>query len=240
MSPGFKNLFDNNFILKILFYIIFILSISGCSVYSPHLVDIPLISEKSELRFDGGYTWQNMFYGSLSYGLTKSISLQTFYNKDAGETFYFQNAAGYYRKIGKDAVMEIWGGYGFGHTDIGNHDVPTNLRGSQSLTFAQFNLGRKDVGKAHADFGFGLKGGWFKADLTDINYFANIPQYTGAAESLMIKSFILEPGIFFRLGGEHLKFSLKLAVCKSFQQNNIEKPLPVEEYNYGIGINYRF
>lgn len=230
--------------MKILYYIIFILLFfaSGCSVYSPHLVDIPLISEKSELRFDGGYTWQNMFYGSLSYGLTKSIALQTFFNKDEGETFYFQNAAGYYRNIGKDIVMEIWGGYGFGHTDIGNHDFPTNLKGSQSLTFTQFNLGRKDVGKAHADFGFGLKSGWFHTDLTDFNYYARIsyPANPGPAEPLMINSIILEPGVFLRFGGEHFKFSLKMGYCKSFQQHNIEKPLPVEEFNYGIGINYRF
>jgi hypothetical protein len=72
-----------------------------------------------------------MFYGSLSYGLTKSISLQTFFNKDAGETVYVQNAAGYYRKIGQDAVMEIWRGYGFGHTENVNHDVTTSLKGSQ-------------------------------------------------------------------------------------------------------------
>jgi hypothetical protein len=222
--------------------IILLISMSGCSVYSPHLVDIPLISEKGELRFDGGYTWQNMFYGSLSYGLTKNIALQTFYNKDAEGMFYFQNAAGYYKKLGGDAVMEIWGGYGFGRTDIGNHDFPTRLRGSHNLTFAELNFGKKNVGTAHADFGFGLKSGWFHADLEDFNYYAQIhfPAPQGPMEKVMINSIILEPGIFLRFGGEHLKFSLKMGYCKSFQQNNINKPLPVEPFNYGLGLNYRF
>jgi hypothetical protein len=223
-------------------FIFFSVALCRCSVYSPHLADIPLISEKGEMRFDGGYTWQNMFYGSLSYGLTKSIALQTFYNKDADNMFYFQNSAGYYRKLGGDAVMEIWAGYGFGHTDIGNHDYPTNLKGNHSLSFAQFNLGKKTIGFAHTEFGFGLKSGWFHADLSDFNYYALIPYPAnqGPAEPLMINSILVEPGIFIRFGGEHLKFCLKTGYCRLFQQNNTKKPLPVEPFNYGLGLNYRF
>jgi len=97
--------------MKVKYHIglLLLFALFGCSVYSPQLVDIPLISEKKELRFDGGYNWLNMLYGSLSYGLTKSIALQTFIDKDMGEMYYFQNAAGYYRNLGRGAVTEIWG-----------------------------------------------------------------------------------------------------------------------------------
>jgi hypothetical protein len=204
-------------------------------------VDIPLISEKNELRFDGGYNWLNMFYGSLSYGLTKSIALQTFIDKDMGAMYYFQNAAGYYRNLGGGAVTEIWGGYGFGYTDIGNHDIPTSLRGSYSLTFAQVNIGRKDMGKAHADYGFGLKGGWFHADLMDRNYFSTVyTHYPEPAVPLTLDCFVLEPNAFLRLGGEHLKFSLKAGFCRRVQNTNKAKPLPVEKANFAVGLNYKF
>jgi hypothetical protein len=230
-------------VLKVRYFtgLLLLTAISGCSVYSPQLNDIPLISEKNELRFDGGLAWINMFYGSLSYGLTKNIALQTFINKNSGANYYFQNAAGYYRNLGGGVVTEIWGGYGFGSTDIGNHDRFTSLKGRYNLSFAQINVGRKDVGKAHADYGLGIKGGWFHSDLMDGNYFLTYPiRYTGPSEPLTINSFILEPNIFLRLGGEHLKFSLKLGVCKSFQHENIEKLLPVEPLNFGLGLNYKF
>jgi len=218
------------------------ISVYGCSVYSPQLVDIPLISEKKELRFDAGYNWLNMFYGSLSYGLTKSIALQTFIDKDQGEMYYFQNAAGYYRKLGGGAVTEIWGGYGFGYTDIGNHDVPTSLKGSYSLTFAQINLGRKDIGKAHADYGFGIKGGWFHSELMDMNYFAHIynPYPEPPAVPVTIDCFIFEPNVFLRLGGEHLKFSLKVGFGDKVQNTSKKTPLPVEKANFAVGLNYKF
>jgi len=226
----------NHIVLLLLF------ATAGCSVYSPHLVDIPLISEKKELRFDAGYNWLNMFYGSLSYGLTKSIALQTFIDKDAGRMYYFQNSAGYYRKLGADAVTEIWGGYGFGYTDIGNHDVPTSLKGSYNITFAQINIGRKDIGKTHADYGIGIKGGWLHADLMDMNYFTRIynPYPEPPAVPLTIDCFILEPNAFIRMGGEHLKFSLKVGYGDKVQNTNKEKPLPVEKANFAIGLNYKF
>jgi hypothetical protein len=230
--------------LKVKYHIglLLLISVYGCSVYSPQLVDIPLISEKKELRFDAGYNWLNMFYGSLSYGLTKSIALQTFIDKDLGGMYYFQNAAGYYRKMSGAVVTEIWGGYGFGYTDIGNHDVPTSLKGSYSITFAQANIGRKDVGKAHADYGFGIKGGWLHSELMDINYFAHIfnPYPEPPAVPVTIDCFIFEPNAFLRLGGEHLKFSLKVGFSDKVQNTNKEYPLPVEKANFAVGLNYKF
>lgn len=216
------------------------IGLNACNVYTNQTVDIPLISKKKELRADAGLSLKEFVYGTISYGLTDKIALQTFLNLSYDNRFFFQNAAGYFRDLGNRNIMEVYGGFAFGYTNAGNHDVPTKLKGPYQLYFTQFNFGKIDCQFANADFGFGIKAGYLHSNLENLNYFTHYPQYTGPFEPLVVNSFMIEPNAFLRIGGEKLKFSLKLGSCLPYQFNNRDKKLPIDMLNIGIGINYRF
>jgi hypothetical protein len=220
--------------------ILFIFGLAGCSVYTHQTVDIPLINKKNELRADAGISLKEFFYGTLTYGLTDKIALQTFYNKSAEGRFFFQNAVGYFRDLGNRNIMEVYGGFAFGHAETGNHDVPTKLKGPYQLYFTQFNFGKIDCHFANADFGIGIKAGILHSNLENLNYFTHYSQYTGPYEPLVVNSFLLEPAAFLRVGGKKLKFSLKVGSCMQYQFINKDKNLPVDKLNIGIGLNYIF
>jgi hypothetical protein len=224
----------------ILFGFLFTLGLSDCSVYTPQTVDIPLINKKNELRADAGISYKEFFYGTISYGFTDKIALQTFYNKCAENKFFFQNAVGYFRDLGNRYIMEVYGGFGYGRIDAGNHDVPTRLKGLYQLYFTQFNFGKIDCQFANADFGIGIKAGYLHSNLDNLNYFTHYSPYVGPFEPLIVNSFLLEPNAFLRIGGEKLKFSLKLGSCWYYQFINKDKNLPVDKFNFGLGLNYRF
>jgi hypothetical protein len=219
--------------------ILFAFGLSGCSVYSPQTVDIPLISRKNDLRADAGIS-RDFVYGTLSLGITDKIALQTFYNQSGKGLFFFQNAAGYFRDLGNRNIMEVFGGFAFGHTNSGNHDVPTRLKGPYQLYFTQFNFGKIDCKFANADFGIGIKTGYLHSDLDNLNYFTPHPQRDAPYVPYVVNSFLLEPNAFVRIGGEKLKFSLKLGSCWHYQFTNRDKNLPVDKFNIGVGLNYRF
>jgi hypothetical protein len=224
----------------IIFGVLFTLGLTSCSVYTPQTVDIPLINNKHELRADAGISFKEFFYGTLSYGLTDKIALQTFINKGANGRFFFQNAVGYYRDLGNRNIMEIYSGFAFGNAETGNHDVPTKLKGPYQLYFTQFNFGKINCSFANADFGIGIKAGYLHSDLDNLNYFTHYSQYAGPYEDLVVNSFLFEPNAFLRIGGDKLKFSLKLGSCWHYQFTNKDKNLPVELLNFGLGLNYRF
>jgi hypothetical protein len=219
--------------------IVFLFGITACSVYTHQTVDIPLINKKNEVRADAGISIKEFFYGTISYGLTDKIALQTFYNKSAEGRYFFQNAAGYFRDLGNRNIMEVYGGFAFGHTDVGNHDIPTKLKGPYQLYFTQINFGKIDCQFANADFGIGIKAGYLHSNLSNLDYFAH-RILTGVYEPLVVNSFLFEPNAFLRIGGKKLKFSLKLGTCWHYQFINRDKILPVDKLNIGLGLNYRF
>jgi len=225
----------------ILLGILFTFGLIGCGVYTPQTVDIPLINKKNELRADAGISYKEFFYVTISYGLTDKIALQTFFNKGAGPgRFFFQNAVGYFRDLGNKKIMEVYSGFAYGHTDAGNHDVPTRLKGPYQLYFTQFNFGKIDNQFANADFGIGIKAGFLHSNLENLNYFTHYSPYFGPYEPLVVNSFLLEPNVFLRIGGEKLKFSLKLGSRLHYQFINKDKKLPIDKLNIGLGLNYRF
>ena len=218
----------------------FTLGLTRCGVYIHQTVDIPLINKKKELRADAGISYKEFFYGTLSYGLTKKIALQTFYNRGPDNRFFFQNAIGYFRDLGERNIMELYSGFAFGHTETGNHDVPTKLKGPYQLYFTQFNFGKIDCQFANADIGIGIKAGYLHSNLQNLNYFTHYSPYFGSYEPLVVNSFLLEPNAFVRIGGEKLKFSLKLGTCWHYQFTHKDKQLPIDKLNIGLGLNYRF
>jgi hypothetical protein len=225
---------------KIIFKIfLIILFITGCSVYSPQTVDIPLINKKCDLRIDAGISSIVSAHTTISYGLTKKVAVQTFGSIGSDNTYYFQGAVGYFKTLSNNNVMEIYSGMGYGYSDAYNDANPGHLDGHYQLYFTQVNYGKIDGHFAHMDYGLGLKIGYMHSSMTDHNYYDYYSD-NGPFTTYNDENFALEPGAFLRLGGERLKFSVQLGSCWIYKFTNTDNHLPYSYINLGLGLNYRF
>jgi hypothetical protein len=225
---------------KILVYSILIaISAMSCCVYHPHMVDIPLISKKGDVRLNAGISMVK-WHATVSAGISKWIALQTYGSTNGEKEYYVQQSVGYFKALENRKVMEIYTGFGYGYGDAYNDANPGDLFGNYQVYFTQFNFGKINCDFAHADFGFGLKTGLIHSKLTDRGYYERVypplehpPVYTD-------NSIFIEPQIFVRLGGEHLKVNLQVGATGVRKLTNKDKYLPTLPVNIGLGINYSF
>jgi hypothetical protein len=212
---------------------------SGCSLYTPQMVDIPLINKKHEVKIDGGLSFNEFLYSTITVGLTDKIALQGFYNQGIDGNYFGHAAVGYFKEFESKNVIEFYSGFVSGYTDYYIDAIPATLKGNYQLYFAQFNFGKIDYKIANADFGIGIKAGYLYSNITDYNYFTR-PNYYGPYETIIDKTFVLEPNAFLRIGGQKLKINLKLGSCWNYQFTHRDKLLPFNRLNLGSGLNYRF
>lgn len=211
---------------------------TSCIIY-PHTVDIPLIEKKNDMRIDAGISVIPSAQATVSYGLTDKIAVQTFGSIGPDELYYIQGAVGRFKDLGNHKIMEIYGGFGSGYGSAYIHDNPGDLSGDYQLYFMQFNYGKNDCKFAHLDYGFGVKTGLLHSNLIDRNYYyggysAEVPYKT-----YLDNSFLIEPSVFVRLGGERLKFKFQVGGCLLYKFTNTDRSLPYYPLNIGLGLNYR-
>jgi hypothetical protein len=223
----------------IIFGIIISLTITSCMVYHPKMTDIPLISKKKELKVDAGVSIVPSAYATISYGLTDKIAIQSFASISDNNIYSFQEAVGYFKDLGNQKVMELYTGFGYGLGRTHNDANPGNLMGDYQLYFAQFNYGKINCQFAHMDYGLGIKAGYLYSDFMDRNYY-DYYSITGPYTSYKDHSFLIEPNLFLKLGGEKLKFSLKLGSIWINKFTNKDKSFPYTYINLGLGLNYKF
>jgi hypothetical protein len=72
----------------------------------------------------------------------------------------------------------------------------------------------------------------------DKNYYDWISE-TGPYKTNHDESMLLEPIGFIRIGGDRLKFSVKLGGTMIYKLTNTDKSLPYSYLNLGLGLNYR-
>lgn len=212
---------------------------TSCVVYHPQTIDIPLINKKKDLRIDAGVSLVPSAHATISYGLSNKIAVQTFGSIGPDDRYYFQGAVGYFRDLGNRKVMELYTGFGYGYGSAYKDSNPGDLYGDYQLYFTQFNFGKIDCKFANMDYGFGIKTGYLHSNLIDRNFYAYYSE-NGPFATFNYNSFIIEPTAFVRLGGERLKFSLKLGSCWLYKFTNTDKFLPYSFINFGLGLNYRF
>ena len=174
---------------------------------------------------------------TVSYGLTNNIAIQAY--GDVLHGYYFHGAIGYYKDLGNRKVVELYNGLGYGYGNAYNDANPGHLYGDYQLYFTQFNYGKVDCKFANMDFGFGLKIGYLHSSMLDKNYYAFYSE-NGPFTTYNDNSLLLEPKVFIRLGGERLKFNLKVGSSWIYKFTNTEKYLPYSFLNLGLGLNYRF
>jgi hypothetical protein len=211
--------------------------ISGCTLYYPQIVDIPLISKKKDCRVDAGISVVPTVHATISYGLTKMIAIQGFGSIGIDDSYYYQAAAGLFKKKENNRVIELYGGYGFGYGDQYKDANPGNLFGNYQLYFAQLNYGKIACETSNLEIGFGIKSGLLHSKLLDQNYYAWTSE-TGPFNTYIDNSLLFEPAGFIRLGGQKFKFSIKLGGTLIYKFTNTEQYFPYSYINLGLGINY--
>lgn len=112
--------------------ILVLLGTSSCATsYVPNLVNTPIFGEKDELQA-AAYYGTSGFDGQIAYAVSDHMGIMingSFIDRrsetssDFHKHSFLEFGAGYFKKIRKDRVFEIYGGGGFGSTQ-------TNEKGS--------------------------------------------------------------------------------------------------------------
>jgi len=220
------------------------LFLTGCAVYHPQTIDIPLIDHKGDLRIDAGASLIPSVHSTLSYGLTKRIALQAFGSIGIEHRHYLQVSPGFYKCLNNKKVIELYCGFGSGYANTIKNPLANmpegprqSLFGKYQVYFVQFNWGEKANQSGGMDWGFGIKTGLFHSNLTDENYY-EINSETGPYPFLKENSILLEPMMFFRTGRKNVKFSYKFGLTRVFKLTNQKNYIPAPFINIGFGINF--
>ena len=223
--------------MRIIVYIFFLLTFSGCGVYAPTTCSIPLMSAEKEFQIDGGMTTFGSFTGTATFAPKDHFATQLFFqfpNKIIWKDFlansdvqYYQGAIGYFNKFKDGAIYELYGGFGYGLGGSAHGDG--NYSSSHyGVGYMQVNIGNSTK---YIDYGVGFKLGV----LNSTSYNSRNYQVTLSA---FYANVLFEPNFFIRTGFEKVKFSIKLGLCMIGPIDNPDfyyTPL-----NLSMGINYTF
>ncbi len=208
------------------------LLVNSCVVYSPQTVDIPLIHEKNDVRLDAGLTLlPPSFNATLSYGLSDKLAAQFYGSIVPEQTYHLQGAVGRYQNISNNQVIELFAGPGFGHGHTPVNSTGGSIDNNYTLGFAQFNYGTLKTQKGNAELGVGIKTGYLYSRITE----AAIED----VDRFRARSILLEPTVFARTRGKHVRVSFKLSGCLIANLTNEDTYFPFSKVNFGIALNIR-
>ena len=223
----------------VVFSLVAICFLASSCVYYPRLTGIPLIREKGDTRIEGGATFMPpTLQASISHGLTDNIAIQVAGSFNA-EDHYTHFAVGHFRNIENRTVMELYGGFAFGHGYAYNGAKPGSLSGNFQQYFLQFNIGNIERRRANFEPGAGLRLGYMTTQMTDNNFFSLLQQHD-PLPVFNLNGIFVEPTVFMRFGGQNLKFHTALGGAKWIQLTHKDKRLPWWGLNFGIGFSYSF
>ena len=208
---------------------------ASCGVYSAQGTDIPLIDHRGMVNLNGNLSLAHV-QGNASVGITDHLALATSFSFAERQKYYNQYMAGYYNPIGR-GVLELYGGFGYGYgRQYYDHDPRMGVKGRYQIYFAQVDYGWNNLANNHIDLGFALKTGLLHSNLhrigTSTHY--HYPELAPANHLL------LEPSVQFRVGGQHLKFSITLAYSfiSSSRMNN-PAHFSYDPVNLLLGLNIK-
>lgn len=207
--------------------------IHSCAIYEPQPVSIPLMQQKNELQLSGGVSILGGLNGSVAFAPVQHVALQV-YASAYPENTNFQGSVGYFTKTKTNLNFEIYAGLGSGKgTEYADDSSSTYSNADNLIYFVQSNIGQTNLGRAHIDYGFGLKTGFFEAKVKEA-LFTNITPYT-------TNGFLIEPQVFMRMGSERLKVGFQVNGAKIYLDKE-EKEFSdyYNQLNLCVSINYRF
>ena len=226
---------------KIVFCLLLtVFSLTSCFYY-PRLTGNPLIREKGDTRIEGGVNiiYPNI-YASVARGLTENIAVQLA-GTGNGEDYYTHAAVGYYKNIRDRNVLELYGGFAYGHSEALSNANPGSLIGNYQMYFTQFNYGNIRKRAANLEMGVGVKSGYMHSRVEDDNFFFDREYPRGEPYQVYsLNGVFVEPSLFLRFGGPRLKFNASLGGGLFFQLNNTDKELIPVHISTAIGVSYSF
>ena len=209
---------------KLILFVGTLLTLTGCSVYHPQAVDVPLINHAGDVRIDAAAALSYWIIPDIatvnataSYGFNDWLTGQVHANF-GGDNYYGQVAPGFYIPLGARSVFETYVGIGYGggwrdNVSQENSEKATSnysFSGHYLLPFVQGNIGWHDLTSLHIDLGFGMKIGGFKPDFDTYDVNGSGDEIAGSRTSYTTNNLLFEPQMVLRLGGEHMKLSLKV------------------------------
>ncbi len=234
---------------------------ASCSIYHPQAVDIPLINHAEDVRVDASLGMSSWILPDVvtlnvtaSYGFNDWLAGQAHINY-GGENVYAQLAPGFYRPFGEHSMLETYIGMGMGgswrdnikHSDANANDTTTysyySYSGRFLLPFAQTNVGWHDLTAAHIDLAFGLKVGAYLPDFDYKKYDENDAIIAGSERDYTTANLLVEPQVLFRIGGEHLRFNVKLGfawLSDVFSDNSNSGPFTADLVTLSTGLTFCF
>lgn len=196
---------------------------TSCSIYHPQAVDIPLISHAGDTRVDASValsTWLlpdvMTLNATVSHGFNDWLAGQVHLNY-GGENYYGQAAPGAYLPLGEHGLLEGYVGMGFGgawrdQAEQVSDSVSSrtySYSGRFTVPFGQVNIGWHDLTGAHIDLALGIKAGAYNPNFQYREYDSNGTLVPEDCYTYNVPSFLFEPQLVFRIGGEHVKFCLR-------------------------------
>lgn len=219
---------------------------TGCGIYNPACVDIPLVREKGELQLEGAVL--PLDYDeilprvSMAYGITDRLAAAVSLDPYRG---YSQAMAGAYFPVGEKFVWEVYGGGGIGAGRVRNysHGYYTSS-GKYGLTFVQIDGGWRNLTRfLNLDIAFSLKTGWLRSHLDICDGWSYYQDSLGVEHSYLAyhnatdNSLLVEPTVEVRFGWPNFKFNMKMGYCYHFGN---EYSRMYGDIGIGFGMSYRF
>ena len=215
---------------------------ASCS-YKPQLTAIPLLEKKGDMQIDGTLAPYALSTSlTASYAFSDYLAVQVFGDVGGNLMVYGHGALGYFKQFNDRLVFENYTGFGYGYSKDTRKDYDVEecsgpIKDNYYLGFTQFNLGENWSRRVHLGYGVGIKIGYLFHVHKNVYY---DDYWKSNTFSRKINSTVVEPNIFFRIGGKKLKFSIQLNWCFLRQWNYRDYYLDYFPANIGIGMSYRF
>ena len=242
------------------FLIISILAIfsTGCSIYHPQAVDIPLINHSGDTRIDAsvGLSYWPIpstvtLNGTVTHGFNDWFAGQLHGNYGGGSNFYLQGAPGVYYPLGEHAVLEGYAGVGFGSARSGEAKPTSELssgnnysyKGTFLLPFGQINFGWHDLTLLHIDLAIGMKTGAYMPNFNYHEVDNNGNLIATSVYDYTTTNFLLEPQLMLRLGVESVKLNVKFGyawLSDIYGENSHAKKLYSDLATISVGLTFLF
>jgi len=211
--------------------------LSTSCAYKPQLTSIPLLEKKGDFQIDGTLSPVTISASlTASYAITDHFAVQVF--GDASPwSYYGQGAIGYYNHFGNGLILENYIGFGYGYSNDLFKDLPLSIDENYRMGYTQVNFGKRhNTNPFQFDYGAGIKIGYLQYNaILHSNY-----EWIYLNQPVKIITTPIEPNIFIRFGGKHLKFLLQANLCFFHQWNYRNKVIENSIFNMGFGISYRF
>lgn len=214
------------------------LILTSCTLYKPQLADIPLISQKGDVQAAAAvYVLPEPgLDATISVGLTNHLAAQVHTSIDYIDVHYAHTALGLYFPYEK-STLETYLGVGHGNGSVYIDADPATAEGPYFCSFLQANYGWHLSPKSA--FGFSFKGGViFPFTKYHCLGYEN-GDWTTISDVDMEGRFFVEPQLFYRVGGEHVKFQIQLGFNKLINkpEYNVLRYSPVS-LSTGISIHF--